>query len=54
MEVPQGNSMCSYLKEAKMSLFFFYKLKNRKVEQVLPGWFGTSGSERRWRKGIGG
>jgi hypothetical protein len=23
MEVPQGNSLCSYLKQAKMSLFSF-------------------------------
>jgi ribosomal protein S26 len=26
MEVPQGNSLCRYLKQAKMSFFFFYKI----------------------------
>jgi hypothetical protein len=26
MEVPQGNYLCSYLKQAKMSLFSFYKI----------------------------
>jgi hypothetical protein len=25
MEMPQGNSLCSYVKQAKMSFFFFYK-----------------------------
>jgi hypothetical protein len=44
MEVPQGNSLCSYLKQSKMSYFFlpFTKLEIRKVEQVLPGWDGNS------------
>jgi hypothetical protein len=43
MEVPQGNSLCSYLKQPKMSLFFFFfffsyiKSENRRVKQVLPG-----------------
>jgi hypothetical protein len=26
MEAPQGNSLCSYLKQAKISFFFFYKI----------------------------
>jgi hypothetical protein len=26
MEGPQGNSLCSYLKQARMSFFFFYKI----------------------------
>jgi hypothetical protein len=33
MEVLQGNPLCSYLKQAKMSFFFFYKIR----EQVLLG-----------------
>jgi hypothetical protein len=42
MEVPQGNSSCSYLKQAKMLsyLFFFFsytKSENRRAEQVLCG-----------------
>jgi hypothetical protein len=39
MEVPQGNCLCSYLKQPKMSIYFFFfsysKVKNRRVEQVL-------------------
>jgi hypothetical protein len=43
MEIPQGNSLCSYLylKQTKMSCFSFYlfsstKSENRSMEQVLP------------------
>jgi hypothetical protein len=37
MEVSQGNSLSSYLKEAKMSFFFPYtKSENRREKQVLP------------------
>jgi hypothetical protein len=36
MEVPQGNSLNSHLKLAKMLFFAFTKSKNRKAEQVLP------------------
>jgi hypothetical protein len=42
MEVPQGNSLCSYLKEAKM-LFFslsFAESENRREERALPGGWG--------------
>jgi hypothetical protein len=40
--MPQGNSLCKYLKKAKMSFFSFFFLyyiesENRRVEQVLPG-----------------
>jgi hypothetical protein len=28
MEMPQGNFLCSYLKQAKMS-FFFYKIREQ-------------------------
>jgi hypothetical protein len=41
VEVLQENSLCSYLKQAKMSFFFFFfsytKLGNRRVAQVLLG-----------------
>jgi hypothetical protein len=40
MEMSQINSLYSYLKQTKMSFFFFTKLENRRVEQVLfGGWF---------------
>jgi hypothetical protein len=29
MEVSQGNSLHSYLKQAKISFFFFYKIKEQ-------------------------
>jgi hypothetical protein len=36
MEVPQGNSLCRYLKKPKMSfLFSFTKSDNRRAEQIL-------------------
>jgi hypothetical protein len=37
MEVLQGNSLCSYFKQAKLSVFSFTKSENRSAEQVLPG-----------------
>jgi hypothetical protein len=53
MEVPQGNALCNYLKQPKLSYFFFFifsymKLENRKVKQVLPGGIGTSERGRWW------
>jgi hypothetical protein len=35
MEMSQGNSLYSYLIQAKMSLFF-RKMENKKAKQVLP------------------
>jgi hypothetical protein len=29
MEMSQGNSLCSYLKQTKMSIFFFYKIREQ-------------------------
>jgi hypothetical protein len=55
MEMSQGNLLCSYLKQAKMSfLFSFIIFKNRRVDPVLPGGLVTVGAGRRWEKGIGG
>jgi hypothetical protein len=53
MEMLQGNSLCSYLKQTKMSFFFlsFTKSEIRRSEQVLPGggnwyqWEGERGGE---------
>jgi hypothetical protein len=37
VEVSQGNSLCGYLKQPKMSYFFsFSKLENWKADWVLP------------------
>jgi hypothetical protein len=42
----QGNSLCSYLKQTKMS--FFAKTEYRKAEQVLPrGWYQWEGKDVR-------
>jgi hypothetical protein len=47
MEVPQGNSLCSYLKQPKISCFsssfLIQNLENRRMKQLLPGEVGTSG-----------
>jgi hypothetical protein len=45
MEVPQGNSLCNYVKQAKMSFPFSFvcKIENRKGDQVLLGRVDTSG-----------
>jgi hypothetical protein len=51
MEVPQRNSLCSYLKQAKLSFFSFTKSENRRAEQVLPGEVGTSGRGEEAGKG---
>jgi hypothetical protein len=46
-EMSQGNSLCNYLKQTKMLIFFlFTKSENRRAEQVLPGAVGTSRRER--------
>jgi hypothetical protein len=43
MEVPQGNSLRSYLNQTKISFSSSTKLKNMRVEQILPEKAGTSG-----------
>jgi hypothetical protein len=59
MKMSQGNSLCSFLKQAKMS-FFSTKSENRRAEQVLRGGGCGSGElapvtkGRIWRKGVGG
>jgi hypothetical protein len=53
MEMSQGNSLCSYLKE-KCHFFFFYKIGEQEGGTGLDWTFGTSGRGRRWGKGKGG
>jgi hypothetical protein len=44
MEISQGNSLCSYFKQAKMSFFSSStKLENRRAEKVLVVGYGTKG-----------
>jgi hypothetical protein len=53
MEISQENSLCSYLKQTKMSfLFSFTKLENRRAAQVLPG-VGYQQEREEVRKGCG-
>jgi hypothetical protein len=58
MEIAQRNSLHSYLKQPKMSVFFFSfsytKLENRRVKQVLPAGVSTSGKGKSWGNGEGG
>jgi hypothetical protein len=58
MEVSQGNSLCSYLKQAKISvLFFFYKIveqKGRTGPALGRGVLLPVGGLKRWGKGTGG
>jgi hypothetical protein len=54
MEVPQGNSLYSYLKHTKMSFFPF---TNQRTERTCPAWVGgllPVGWERKWGNGKGG
>jgi hypothetical protein len=43
MEMTQGNSLCSYLKEKGLFFFSFIKSEARRARQVLPGGIDTSG-----------
>jgi hypothetical protein len=59
MEVLQGNSLCSYLKQAKMSFFssffFLYKIGEQEIRTgpAWGGWYQWEGG-RMWRNGEGG
>jgi hypothetical protein len=48
MEMSQGNSLCSYIKQMKTS-FSFIKLESSRAEQVLPG--GGRESWYWWERG---
>jgi hypothetical protein len=50
----QGNSLCSYLKQTKMSLFFtFTECENRRAEEVLFGRLLAVGGWKKRRNGVG-
>jgi hypothetical protein len=57
MEVPQGNSLCSYFETKNIVFFFFFfyiKSENRRVEQVLSGRVGgvvPVGGRSKWGNG---
>jgi hypothetical protein len=52
IEMSQEISLCSYLKQTKLSFLFFYKIRE---QEVLPGGVLVPvGGGRRWRKGMGG
>jgi hypothetical protein len=56
MELSQGNSLCSYLKQTKMLFFSFTNSENSKPEQVLSGGWGelvSFGGGKRWGNGVG-
>jgi hypothetical protein len=41
MEISQGNSLCAYLLQTKMSFFSFTKSEDRSAEHILPGGIGN-------------
>jgi hypothetical protein len=47
-KMSQGNSLCSYLKQTKMSFFSFTKSENKKEKKVLSKGGGM------WVKDVGG
>jgi hypothetical protein len=52
MEMSQENSLCSYLKQTKMSLFFSFTKWEQEVKQVLSGgWYQWEGEDVRKRCG---
>jgi hypothetical protein len=52
MEVSQGNSLYSYIKQAKMS--FFNKLREQEGGTGPVLGLMSVGRGRKWRKGVGG
>jgi hypothetical protein len=53
MEVPQGDSLCSYLKQAQMSFFFFCKVEKQDGKTgpswgVWYQWEVGGGEKRAW------
>jgi hypothetical protein len=54
MEMSQGNSLYSYLKQTKISFCFFTKSENRKAEHVLPWGLVPVEAGRMWGELVGG
>jgi hypothetical protein len=52
MKMLQENSLCSYLKQIKMSFFFFYKMGGGQNRSCLRGLVKVGGGKR-WEKGVG-
>jgi hypothetical protein len=53
MEMSQGNSLCSYFKQTKIVIFFFYKIREQEGE-TGPVWgVGISGQVEDVGKGHG-
>jgi hypothetical protein len=46
MELPQGNSLCSYLKQAKCHVFLFYKIREQLEDRTGPACGGVGTSRR--------
>jgi hypothetical protein len=53
MEMPQGNSLCSYLKQTKMTFFFCYKTGEQE-DRTGPVWGLVPVGGRMWAKGVEG
>jgi hypothetical protein len=53
MEVYQENSLCSYLKQLKLSFFLNLQNQRREQEGAWEGWYQWEG-RKRWGKGTRG
>jgi hypothetical protein len=53
MELSQGNSLCSYLKQIKNVIFFFYKIREKEGRKG-PVWVGAGEELVPVREGGGG
>jgi hypothetical protein len=53
MEMSQGNSLCSYIKQTKKSLFFFYKFGEQEGGTGSGTGLVPVGGGRRWGKDEG-
>jgi hypothetical protein len=54
MDVPQGNFLCSYLKQVKVSFFFFYKIREQEGRRGPFGGLVPVGVRRKWGKDVEG
>jgi hypothetical protein len=56
MEMSQGNALCNYLKQTKMSVFFFYKIREQegRTGPVWGGGVGSSVMGKEKGEGMGG
>jgi hypothetical protein len=54
MEVPKDTACIEILYKQKCHFFYFTKLENMRVEQVLSGGLVGVGEGRMWGKSVGG